>query len=86
MLSERLICKSGSLRKLDAQLTKTYNSTTKDIAIQGRAYERLPLLKKQQVEWIKKRNRCGAKLECLTRSYEVRILELTGSPSRVFSQ
>ncbi len=80
-LSEKTICKNGSLRRLDTKMTDVYTNTLETMAAKGRAYIRLPLLKKQQLKWIKGRNRCGARRKCLIRSYEARLAALAGNPS-----
>lgn len=74
--SEMTICKSSKLLTLDTKLHEAYMRATESIAVQGRAYERLPLFKKQQVAWIKKRDRCGSDMQCLVRIYDARLRQL----------
>ena len=68
---ELLICENNELSDLDSQLGTLYSKLRKSLSADEKRK-----LKKEQILWIKQRNRCGLSNDCLIYSYEVRILEL----------
>jgi len=62
---EKLICANPELSKLDEDLNKVYS-----LAIEGSSDP--SMLKQEQRDWLKKRNKCNAE-ECLIASYSERI-------------
>lgn len=70
--TERSICDSRTLRKLDKEMGLEY-AYVRRFQTSPRARKRFI---KEQRAWIRQRNRCGANRFCLVRSYRERILEL----------
>ncbi|MDM8567053.1 lysozyme inhibitor LprI family protein [Candidatus Halobeggiatoa sp. HSG11] len=68
---EHLICENNELSDLDSQLGTLYSKLRKSLSADEKRK-----LKKEQILWIKQRNRCGLSNDCLIYSYEDRILEL----------
>lgn len=67
--TERMICSSASISKLDADLAQRYTSLLK------LAPEDKKLAQTEQREWLKERNQCNTE-KCLIDSYRSRISEL----------
>jgi uncharacterized protein len=68
---EGSICANAALSDLDSQLGAAYKKA-RLLSLDPAA------LQKEQLSWIKKRNTCGANVNCLTQSYTLRISELGG--------
>jgi uncharacterized protein len=70
--AEQAICGNDELRQMDLAMANLYFTIQADNT--RRKYRKL---KKDQVEWLKERNDCGANVRCLRRAYRERIGELT---------
>ena len=68
--SEVAICQSGELGDLDANMAGRYYGLMNDYAVPHRARQ---TIKREQVNWLKARNRCGYAFACLQSSYLQRI-------------
>lgn len=74
LLVEKLICTDANVSNLDEELAMTYKAAS-DTAVDKN------LLKTQQRDWLKqKRNKCGD-VDCLVKTYQARIDELSLSKS-----
>ena len=67
---EKAICTSIELSKLDDDLAAAYKATMQLLSGDKR---RSAMLRKDQVEWIQNRSRCGATVSCLKNEYTRRI-------------
>jgi uncharacterized protein len=80
--AERAICRSKPLAALDAQMSAAYDQL---LGIVGQAVQRDQVIK-DQVYWVSlTREACGAKIACLTSSYQKRINELNGMVAKAKS-
>ena len=70
---EHSICDNAELAVLDAQLAKVYKQARASAADGNQVRE-------DQRAWVKARNRCGANVQCLRESYQVRITKLGAKP------
>lgn len=72
-LTEKTICTDASLRKMDHDLEDAYQGTS--TAILPCDPRRNHLVEEQRA-WLRKRNDCGASVNCLKKIYQKRIDEL----------
>lgn len=68
--SEVAICQSGDLGSLDANMAGQYYSLMNDYAV---PYHARKSIKREQVSWLKSRNRCGYNFSCIQSAYWGRI-------------
>lgn len=73
-VTERTICNNPSLSGIDDIANKKYISKINDSLSVG-------TLKRQQLEWLEQRNKCGDNTSCIENSYNKRYRELTYMPS-----
>ena len=66
---EGMICGSGELSAMDSKLASLYEAKLKTAAAPS-------VLRSDQLAWMRKRNACGANVNCLEQSYEERITQL----------
>lgn len=76
--TEKAICASPPLGFLDSDMARTYEEARHRA---GRAGER-PVLDSQRA-WLKSRDRCGGKADCLISSYRARLRQL-GQMEKIF--
>jgi len=72
-LSEQTICANADLAHLDTDMSQLYFSIANDTT--GRYYRRL---KRDQRQWLRDRDDCGANVRCLRIIYRARIQEFNG--------
>ncbi len=72
--SEVAICQSGELGTLDSNMAGQYYSLMNDYAVPYRARQ---TIKREQINWLSGRNRCGYAFNCLQSSYWQRINRLS---------
>jgi uncharacterized protein len=71
-VTRKLICRHEELAGLDLELDEAFKAAQRRTGGGGgRA------IRREQLRWIAKRNRCGAQVECLLTAYYHRIEELT---------
>ncbi len=68
--AEQAVCASDELRRLDAELTVTYQRLTAALPQQR------PALRAAQSAWLKTRDQCGANPACIEDRYRSRVAEL----------
>ena len=69
---EKFICADAALSKLDEELNAAYKTALRD-------GKRADAIKQAQKQWIWGRNGCPTS-DCLKKTYQARIHELTGTP------
>ena len=69
--SEKTICQTRSLNDADVKMATTYAIVLHALPMGGRDAE-----KDKQFQWLKQRNRCGAKTLCLSKAYLQRQQQL----------
>ena len=70
--SERTICGNRQLEDRDVKMATLYSVVRQ---FQG-GMGALGAMRDRQTEWLAQRERCGANVACIRRSYDVRIAEL----------
>lgn len=70
--SEQAICGNRSLEDRDVKMATLYSVVRQ---FQG-GMGALGAMRDRQTEWLAQRERCGANVACIRRSYDVRIAEL----------
>lgn len=72
---EQMICANSQLSGLDAQLNSEYNLAVKNItsAAVGGTGADVVKFRREQKDWLRKRDQCGADLNCLTSQYQSRL-------------
>ena len=71
-MTERAICKSSQLSRLDREMSSEYYALRRDMTRHDRR-----ALRKDQRHWLKVRNRCGARRGCISDQYYFRIAALS---------
>ncbi len=71
--AEKTICKSYALGQAEARMATLFGIATSLVAMGQRGD-----LRDTQREWLKTREACGARVACLTDTYETRIRALSG--------
>ena len=71
--TEAAICDNAKLSALDTTLSDLYRRVLKIAAPIDR-----PLIVRDQVRWLGKRNACGANTKCIASTYTARIAFLMG--------
>jgi uncharacterized protein len=72
-VTERAICANAQLSAVDSEMASFYYA---DLKRAPRAYK--PILKRNQAQWLRSRNSCGASVGCLMSAYNQRLDELGG--------
>lgn len=67
---EKAVCASPELSKLDEDMAAAYKAT---LALMAGDNKRIALFRKDQVDWVKERGRCGDTVPCLKDEYARRI-------------
>ena len=71
--AERAICASQRLQVLDAQVTEQYTDIMLDSYIKGSVKQ---AVHESQVSFLKRREQCGANVECLAEVMERRAMRI----------
>ncbi len=71
--TEQAICKSYALGQAEARMATLYGIATSLVAMGQRGE-----IQDEQKAWLQARERCGARVACLTDSYGARIRALSG--------
>jgi len=74
--SERAICADPELKKLDAQLNRDYAAFRAHYQKSGKYDCLVEDETKEQKEWLRKRDACGADKQCIRSTYEYRLQNL----------
>ena len=67
---EKSVCANPELSKLDEDMAAAYKAA---LALMSGDTRRIALFRKDQVEWVKERGRCGSTASCLKSEYASRI-------------
>lgn len=67
LATEKQICAVRALNDADVKLVTTYNFVLSAVPMGGRDSE-----KGNQYQWLKQRNQCGAKTQCIAQVYQKR--------------
>lgn len=76
--SERAICGSMPLAKLDVSVAQSYKTAARDMQKAGQSA--LAALKAQQRAWLMQRNRCRSDLVCLEKAMSSRLEAIESMP------
>lgn len=63
--TEKAICANARLSKADVKLANTYE-------IVMRLSDQSPYIRGEQLQWLKNRNQCGARVACISEEYQYR--------------
>ena len=82
--TEKTICGSAELAAADSRMAAAWKRSTKIYAdpegVSADPKAMLALLRKEQMEWLRKRNACGGTVSCLRHAYQQRIAVLEFRP------
>jgi uncharacterized protein len=67
---EKSVCANADLSKLDEDMAAAYKAT---LGLMAGDAKRAALFRKDQVDWVKERGRCGDTVQCLKDEYASRI-------------
>jgi uncharacterized protein len=76
---EKAICAYRPLNDKDVRMAQLYEINRKTLAMGGRG-----AMEDQQRAWLRDRNTCGGKRDCLDRSYDQRLGELERGLDRIY--
>jgi uncharacterized protein len=79
--AEQTICKSYALGQAEARMATLYSIATSLVAMGQRGD-----MQGAQRDWLQTRENCGARVACLTDSYDARIRDLNGTIAAIASR